>query len=291
MKRLSTFWWIIPFFVSLGGVQDSEYHIWSDPLEHEFVSLISRNDLGRQIYQEIVSRLRENNVPAEFVYHTFSHPEIRIEREVINRLLHPVENLPLDQYRNLYVTDERITMGVEFYQKRKDLIGAVADSFGVDPFLLLSIVGIESKYGTNSRQFPVFNALHTIIHTFPKKEKWVEEEMIEYLEFCYENFVPPHTIHGSYAGAFGYGQFISSSFNRFSVDFNGDGVRHPFDWPDVLASIANYLVRHGYKKGSTDFSESSRNWRAILSYNPSARYASAVVELRGKLISALNEQH
>jgi len=172
---------------------------------------------------------------------------------------------------------------------QQTLINTVADSFGVDPFLIVSIIGVESKYGENSSQFSVFNALHTVIHKIPKRKRWAEKEMIEYLVYCHENFIPPLTIFGSYAGAFGYGQFIPSSFNHFAIDFNRDGIRHPYDWPDVLASIANYLILNRYNKGSSDFSRQSRNWRAVHSYNHSGNYVLVVLELREELISSIKE--
>ena len=112
--------------------------------------------------------------------------------------------------------------------------------------------------------------------------------MAEYIKFCYDSFIPPMTIYGSYAGAFGYGQFIPSSFNYYAVDFDGDGIRHPFEWPDVIASIANYLVKNGYKRESTDFSRNSPNWKAILSYNPSVNYVMVVLELREELKKAID---
>lgn len=82
--------------------------------------------------------------------------------------------------------------------------------------------------------------------------------MAEYLAYCYQDQVDPHDIYGSYAGAFGYGQFIPSSFNSYAVDFDGDGVRQPFDWPDVFGSVANYLIRNGYPKMSNDFTTSGK---------------------------------
>ena len=55
---------------------------------------------------------------------------------------------------------------------------------------------------------------------------------------------------GSYAGAMGQPQFMPSSYLRYAVDFDGDGRRDIWDSkPDVLASIANYLARSGWRAG------------------------------------------
>ena len=39
-------------------------------------------------------------------------------------------------------------------------------------------------------------------------------------------------------GAFGFGQFIPSSFNRLSIDYNNDGKKDPFSWEDVMGSVS-----------------------------------------------------
>ena len=54
---------------------------------------------------------------------------------------------------------------------------------------------------------------------------------------------------GSYAGAMGRPQFMPSSFRAYAVDSSDDGKRDIWDnWTDVMGSIANYFVRHGWRK-------------------------------------------
>ncbi len=60
----------------------------------------------------------------------------------------------------------------------------------------------------------------------------------------------PLALKGSYAGAMGQPQFISSSFRRYAVDFDGDGVRDIWNnSADAIGSVANYLSRHGWRAG------------------------------------------
>eukprot|EP00271_Cylindrocystis_brebissonii_P007596 TRINITY_DN21174_c0_g1_i1.p1 TRINITY_DN21174_c0_g1~~TRINITY_DN21174_c0_g1_i1.p1 ORF type:complete len:172 (+),score=17.25 TRINITY_DN21174_c0_g1_i1:67-516(+) len=45
-------------------------------------------------------------------------------------------------------------------------------------------------------------------------------------------------------------QFMPSSYEAYAVDFDGDGFADIWTSPgDSLASIANFLVRHGWKRG------------------------------------------
>ena len=151
----------------------------------------------------------------------------------------------------------------------------------MDPFLILSIVGVESNYGRHRGQFTVFNALYTQIAKMPRRKKWATKEMIAYLEYCYADSIPPHSIKGSYAGAFGYGQFIPSSFNAFAADGNGDGVRQPYAWADVFASVGNYLVKNGYPVSNN--ADTKQVYKSVYAYNHADNYVKAVLELRDKL--------
>ena len=56
-------------------------------------------------------------------------------------------------------------------------------------------------------------------------------------------------IKGSYAGAMGLGQFISSSYRNFAIDYNGDGHRDLWHPEDAIGSVANYFNKHGWKVG------------------------------------------
>ena len=117
----------------------------------------------------------------------------------------------------------------------------------------------------------------------PKRSKWASKELAEFLTYCFNDQLDTQLIGGSYAGAFGFGQFIPSSFNHYAVDFNEDGIRKPYEWPDVLASIANYLRRNGYQTNSTNYKRDGDIWKAIYAYNHADNYVMAVLELSEKI--------
>ena len=185
--------------------------------------------------------------------------------------------------KKLFIKESRIVAGVKFYSENKDLIMQVAEIYNVDPFIILSIAGIESNYGKHYKGFTVFNSLYTQIHEMPKRAKWASKELASYLEYCFKDNVDPQSIEGSYAGAFGFGQFIPSSFNRYSVDFDNDGVRRPHDWPDVVGSIAHYLIKNGYIPGSSNYSKGGDIWKSVWAYNHSDNYVMAVLGLTEKI--------
>ena len=92
-------------------------------------------------------------------------------------------------------------------------------------FQLVSIVGIETNYGKRYAEHSVFNSLYTQTINFPKRSAWATKEIFELLLYSKEEKINPFSLYGSYAGAFGYGQFIPSSFNKLSIDYNKDGIK------------------------------------------------------------------
>ncbi|MBC8323577.1 MAG: lytic murein transglycosylase [Candidatus Marinimicrobia bacterium] len=241
----------------------------------------SSTTVADPVYNEIKLKAIEKGLPESFIQNTFSNESIEIHPVIPERFARPYEKKTWDEYKKLFVTQRRINSGKEFYNKTRQDLEAVANYFGVDPFLILSIIGVESNYGSHHKEFTVFNSLYTQIAVMPKRARWAKTEMVEFLSYCYKDSVPPHSVFGSYAGAFGYGQFIPSSFNNFAIDFDEDGVRQAYEWPDVMASIANYLLKNGYPKN--DYSNSEKVYKSVYAYNHSDNYVKAVLALRDEI--------
>jgi len=74
----------------------------------------------------------------------------------------------------------------------------------------------------------------------------------------------------SSAGALGWMQFMPSTWERWGVDANGDGVADPWSPDDAIAAAARYLAASG---GATDIS------RAVFSYNHAQWYVDEVMQL------------
>ncbi len=243
----------------------------------------ARNVENDPVLEKVLEKARQLGVPPIYVRETFSRPEVARREKVIERFNAPYEAKPYDQYRKIFITPGRIEGGVVFLREKRKLIDAVSRKYGVDPFLLVSLAGVESNYGNSHKEYSVFNALYTIAYNYPRRSSWAAGELAQFLSWCYKDSLDPFSIYGSYAGAFGFGQFIPSSYNHYAVDFDGDGVRRPYDWPDVLGSMANYLVKNGYDSDSTDFSRKSKNWKAIYAYNHSENYVNVILELREEI--------
>ena len=220
-------------------------------------------------------------IPETYLNEAFSHSKIEIHDSILDRFARPYEKKTWDEYRKLFVTKNRINEGAKFFRSHGDILTAISKEEKVDPFLILSIIGVESNFGRHKGKFTVFNALYTQISKMPRRSKWAQKELVAYLSYCYTDNIPPHSIVGSYAGAFGYGQFIPTSFKSYAKDGNKDGIRQPFVWADVFASIANYLVKNGYPVN--DKSDSKKVYKSVYAYNHADNYVKAVLELREEL--------
>ena len=246
-------------------------------------ALIFSQNIENDIAYKLVSKELAGAVPLSFLKEAFSHEKLEVHKIIAERFAKPYEKKPWTEYKKIFVKESRVAAGAKFYSENLNLINRVASKHGVDPFVIVTIAGVESNYGVHHSQYSVFNALYSQIHDIPRRSKWATRELAEFIKYCYNDKLDPQEIGGSYAGAFGYGQFIPSSFTRYSVDFNENGVREPYSWPDVLGSIANYLRMNGYKKNSSNYQKSGDIYKSVYAYNHADNYVMAVLELTERI--------
>lgn len=169
---------------------------------------------------------------------------VSINRRVLELMDRQWEAKPYYKYRPLFITSKTISTGKKKLREYHDLLERIESTFGVDKEVIIAIWGIESRFGTHSGSFPVFETLNTLFDAYPRRSNFFRKQLIHFLLLCRENQIEPLEINGSYAGAFGQTQFIPSSFREYAVSFDDDNLRDVFNSPeDILASIANYLKR------------------------------------------------
>ncbi|HEV3286640.1 MAG TPA: lytic murein transglycosylase B [Steroidobacteraceae bacterium] len=173
------------------------------------------------------------------------------QAKIIEAMNRPIEKVaPWWEYRDRFVTPERISDGVQFWAAHKESLERIAAQYQVPPEYIVAILGIETHYGRNTGHYRALDALATLAFDYPPREKFFRSELEEFLVLARENKLDPLTVTGSYAGALGVPQFMPSQYRRYAVDADTDKRRDLWnDWDDILASVANYLREHGWTPG------------------------------------------
>lgn len=169
---------------------------------------------------------------------------------VLELISRPAEKrLAWPEYRAIFMTEQRIAAGRDFLTEHAEAFARAEQRYGVPREFVAAIIGVETFYGRITGGFPVLQALATLGFDYPPRSDFFLSELGEFLGLARNEGWDPAAVMGSYAGAMGLPQFISSSYRRYAVDGDGDGRRDLFDSPDdVIASVANYLAEHGWQR-------------------------------------------
>ena len=160
-------------------------------------------------------------------------------------------------YRARFIESKRIQAGVQFWQRHQTLLNQAEQTFGVSPWLIVGIIGVETFYGRHSGNYRVLDALSTLTFDFPKehpraieRQAFFSKELAQFLVMASKEKINPTKLKGSYAGAMGLPQFMPTSWANFAVDFDGDKHIDLFSNPaDVIGSVANYFKAFQWQPG------------------------------------------
>tara|TARA_Y100000741_G_scaffold348471_1_gene316666 strand:+ start:551 stop:1582 length:1032 start_codon:yes stop_codon:yes gene_type:complete len=175
------------------------------------------------------------------------------QEQILESMSSPAEfTWSWDRYKKLFLEEKRIINGKKFIKNNSALFDRVENEFGVPREIITSILGVETRYGKIKGSYRVLDSLATLGFDFPRRSKFFKSELVQFFILARENNLDINSVQGSYAGAMGYGQFISSSYRAYAIDYDGDGYADLFNSvPDAVASIANYLKKHGWKRDGT----------------------------------------
>lgn len=180
------------------------------------------------------------------------------QENIIRAMSRPAEKVkPWYQYRQHFISELRIAKGVEFWQQHRQTLERAEAHFGVDPAIVVGIIGVETNYGRNTGSHRVIDALTTLafdyyINDEPResRQKFFASELKNLFLLAREQNQNPTALSGSYAGAMGWGQFMPSSYRAYAVDFDGDNFADIWSNPvDAIGSVASYFAQHGWQQG------------------------------------------
>ena len=151
-------------------------------------------------------------------------------------------------YRAQHVDTARISRGRAAYARERPRLGRIEAQSGVPEEIMVAIWGHETNYGGYVGDFDLPRSLASLAYEGRRRALFTDE-FIATLKMI-DRGVPRDRLKGSWAGAFGYPQFLPSVYLRLARDGDGDGRADIWsNASDTLASIANYFVNAGWRAG------------------------------------------
>ncbi len=142
-------------------------------------------------------------------------------------------------------SNKKLIIGKELYNENNEIIDKISEKYFIDKNLLLSLMGIETNFGKYVGKMDIVSSLATLSYD-KRRSDFFTSELITLLKLVEEKIIDPKNLLGSWAGAFGYFQFMPSTIDNHAIDYNGDNYIDLKNIEDSFASAANYLSNLGW---------------------------------------------
>jgi lytic murein transglycosylase len=190
--------------------------------------------------------------------------------------------LSFDQFYARRVSGSLISRGRRMLHAHRQLFDRIEKRFGVPGAVLVAIWGLETNYGADSGGKPIVQSLATLAYDCRRSE-FFRNELLSALRIIQRGDMTATQMRGGWAGEIGPMQFLTSSYYKYAVDFDGDGRRDLIrSVPDMLASTANYLKSYGWKAGQ-GWGPGTANYAVIRDWNKAEVYVKTIAVLADRL--------
>jgi membrane-bound lytic murein transglycosylase B len=256
-------------------------------------------------FEPLQKKLIQDGFDSEKIKNLYKQPQVKFEAEgVIVLFTYSESKVNYDQFSN----DWSISKAKKYMAKYKDDLARTEKAYGVDKNVITAILLVESSLGKTLGTRSALNILSTLaslmypeargdLYTMiPKakktsrkryeksakrKSKWAYGELKALLKYADQEGFDPAEMPGSFAGAIGLAQFMPTSILAYGKDGNNDGTIDLLTHADAMASIANYLKKHGWRPGISR----KKAEKVIYHYNHSDYYVKAVLKIAKRLES------
>jgi membrane-bound lytic murein transglycosylase B len=231
MKLIKYFLIIIIFsFNAVYSDTDTKFQEW----KKDFKKVALQNDISEETFDTVLANIKF--LPNVIKYDRFQ-PEFYEDTKT---------------YISKRTSKKKLAKGINLYHKNEDLINNVEIEFDIEKELLLALMGIETNFGTYVGKMDILSSLATL--SFDKRRsEFFTNELIILLKLIDTNQIDYKTLYGSWAGAFGFFQFMPSTITNYAIDHNKDNNIDLKDNEDAYPSAANYLSSIGWKKNEPCF--------------------------------------
>jgi len=256
-------------------------------------------------FQALQQKLITDGFNADKITGLYSRPQVFFETDGVTILFTYSEaKVDYDQFANKWSIDK----AKKYMQQHREELNRVEKAYGVDSRVITAILLVETGLGKNVGKRSALNSLsslaclmypdvrRTVYKQIPedkrpaqkkfeesakRRSKWAYAELKAFLKYAYQEGFDPAQIPGSFAGAMGYAQFMPSNILAYGKDGNDDGTIDLLTHSDSMASIANFLKRHGWKPGISR----KKQEKVIYHYNHSDYYVKTILKIAERLKS------
>lgn len=159
-------------------------------------------------------------------------------------------------YRNNFIEPIRIRGGKAFMAEHATALAQAEQRYGVPGNIIAAIIGVETLYGQYMGNYRVLDALTTLSFDYPDPNRpdrieMFQGQLADFIELHHQGKVDANRQLGSFAGAMGIPQFMPTSIKRWAVASTTDQPTIDLEnnVNDAIASVANFLVEHGWIGG------------------------------------------
>lgn len=292
MRRLSI---VIVILILINAISCTKITFSSD--ETNFLQ-------NKNTFKNVITVLLEKGADTNFIYSLLSNCKAQFSEKYVK--INVTGYLSKSNYSHFYNISS-INSAKEFIIRNRKIWEEVERQYSVPKEIVASVLWIETRFGNflgthhivsvflstamcNEPEYIKLNekeielkypddkqkqdSLKQILkERSERKSNWAINEILALQTMKNKYNIPIEDIYGSWAGAFGIPQFLPSSYIKYAVDGNDDGVVDLFNLSDAIFSAANYLKQNGWGLGN------SEQRKALFAYNNSTAYVEAVLQL------------
>ena len=226
MKLIRYFLIITLFsFTFVNANNDIEFQIW----KNNFKKIALQNDISKETFDTVLAKIKF--LPNVIKYDRYQ-PEFYEDTKT---------------YISKRTSNNKVLKGLKFYKKNLDLINTIEKNYNIEKELLLSLMGIETNFGTYVGKMDILSSLATLSFD-ERRSDFFSNELLILLKLIENKQIDHKSLYGSWAGAFGFFQFMPSTMKNYAIDYDNNDYIDLKNNNDAYASAANYLSKIGWIK-------------------------------------------
>jgi lytic murein transglycosylase len=153
------------------------------------------------------------------------------------------------QFSDRMVEQYRVKQGPGYIKKYGDTFARIEKQYGVPAEVITAFWALETDFGQVMGDDETLVALATLGYDCRRPDLF-RPQLISALKIIDRGDLTVAEMRGPWAGEMGQFQFLASHYLDYGVDFDGDGkVKLRKSTADALASAANLLAQHGWRRG------------------------------------------